>query len=190
MRRLERERERERERGRLCVCKKARKKEPCESLSFVLKYQPLSLALTRYTLVYIPSTATSDQPLLTQSLISSHAATTSSSRTSRIHSRIYIYIYIYRTLSFHHLRLFFLLFHFLNPSSRLCFLSPSTLHQLPFQIVKSLLYNLFVSFLIESYVDQKNSTIDFTVTISNLFFNGFFLIETYLLCCSFSHAYK
>ena len=56
----ERERERERERGRLCVCKKARKKEPCESLSFVLKSRPLSLALTRYTLVYIPSTATSD----------------------------------------------------------------------------------------------------------------------------------
>ena len=134
---------------------------------FVLKSWPLSLTLTRYTLVYIPSTASSDQPLLTQSPISSHVATTSSSRTSRIHSRIYIYIYIYRTLSFHHLRLFFLLFHFLNPSSRLCFLSPSTLHQLPFQIVKSLLYNLFIPFLIEPYVDQKNSNIIKSLCHSN-----------------------
>ena len=162
---------------------------------FVLKSWSLSLTLTRYTLVYIPSTASSDQPLLTQSPISSHVATTSSSRTSRIHShthtRTHTHTYIYRELFLFNIFVsFFLPFHFLNTSSRLRFLSPSTLHQLHFQIVKSLLYNLFVPFLIESYIDQKNSTIDLTVTIPNFFFNGFFLIETYLLCCSFSHAYK
>ena len=50
----------ERERERLCVCKKARNTEPCDSLSFVLKSRPFSLALTCYILVYILSTATSD----------------------------------------------------------------------------------------------------------------------------------
>ena len=131
------ERERERERERLCVCKKARNTEPCDSLSFVLKSRPFSLALTCYILVYILSTATSDQPLLIQSPISSHA---------RI-SCIYIEDSFFSPSS----SFFFLFFHFLNPSSRLR--------------LKSLLYNLFVPFLIEPCVDQKNSTIDLTVTI-------------------------
>ena len=157
---------------------------------FVLKSWPLSLTLTRYTLVYIPSTASSDQPLLTQSPISSHAATTSSSRTSRIHSYTHTHIYIQNSFFSTSSSLFFFTFSFLESFFTFTLLKP--LHSPPtsFQIVKSLLYNLFIPFLIEPYIDQKNSTIDLTVTIPNFFFNGFFLIETYLLCCSFSHAYK